>query len=380
MFDPGNFTIHYVENLCGSLADLGAQVELITSPALFEQTGPSSRYPAHHLFFRQAARQFFRRRAALRQALKGLSYPAGLWRTWQALQARTPGIFHAQWALVPQLDTRLFRAIRAKGWRVVYTAHELIYDLERPARRRRLRSMLREIDAVIVHTPGLAQRLREDSGDVVREIREIPEGIATLPQSPEMDRVRTREMLGLESSAPLLLFFGLIKPYKGLEYLLRAWPLVRHQFPTARLLIAGEPMMPFAPLQQLMDGLGGSVVARLGYVARPDVQSLFCAADAVVLPYLASSTSAVVPLAYQYGRPMIATAVGGMPEIVQEAKTGLLVPPRSEQALAAAICRGLREPSMLARMGALGREWFEKERSWAQSARRTLELYQSLVK
>jgi len=240
--------------------------------------------------------------------------------------------------------------------------------------------MFRQTDAVVVHSGRLAQVLRDHSGDVVREIREIPEGVSTFSLSPDVDRGRARQILGLDSDDPLLLFFGMIKPYKGLEYLLRAWSRVLVEFPRSRLLIAGEPMLPFQPLERLIDNLNirDSVVLKLGYVPSSEAQYLFCAADAVVLPYVEISTSGVVPVAYRYGRAVIATSVGGLPEMVREGQTGFLVPPCSEQPLAEAICRGLRSPSMLADMGDRGRDWFEREHSWSEVAHQTFQLYRSL--
>jgi len=128
------------------------------------------------------------------------------------------------------LDALLFCKLRSKGWCVVYTAHDVVSELERPFSRWLFRRIYRETDAVIVHTPGLARKLRDDSGDILREVREIPEGISTFPLSPHVDRSSARRVLGLESTGPLLLFFGLIKHYKGLEYLLRAWPRVLENF------------------------------------------------------------------------------------------------------------------------------------------------------
>jgi glycosyltransferase involved in cell wall biosynthesis len=384
MFDPGNFTPHYVENLCQALTHMDLQVDIITSSPLFEQTSHNGSVRVENHFFKATGgtgRRFLRRHSALRRLLKLLSYPLGLWRTWRALQSDSPGILHVQWSLFPLLDALLFRNLRSKGWYVVYTAHDVISELDRPLRRRLFRYLYRETDAVIVHTPGLARKLRDDSGDILREIREIPEGISTFPLSPDVDRSSARRVLGLESTGPILLFFGMIKPYKGLEYLLCAWPRVLEEFPNARLLIAGEAMLPMGPFVRLISTLkiSDSIALRLGYVPRSEAQYFFCAADAVVLPHVRISTSGVVPIAYRYARPVIATTAGALPEIVRDGQTGFLVPPCAEQPLAEAICRGFRNPECLVGMGARARDWFEKERSWNEVARRTAALYSSLA-
>ncbi|MGP0071544.1 MAG: glycosyltransferase family 4 protein [Bryobacteraceae bacterium] len=384
MFDPGNFTPHYVENLSQALAALGLQVDLITSSPLFEQPSHLDSICAENHFFKitgGAASGLLRRHAKIRRTLRALSYPAGLWRTWRALKPQSPGIFHVQWALIPMLDDLLIRKLRSKGWRVVYTAHDVETELDRPFRRRLFRRIYRRVDAVIVHSEALSQKLHDDSGDVLRQIVTIPEGASTFPFSPDLDPNVARRTLGLEFAGPLLLFFGMIKPYKGLEYLLRAWPRVIAEFPHARLLIAGEAMVPMRPLHRLIDTLGirHSVELRLGYVPRSEAQYFFCAADAVVLPYVRISTSGVVPLAYRYARPVIATSAGALPEIVKDGETGFLVPPRAEEALADAICRGFRNPERLANMGARARDWFEKERGWDKVACQTEALYRSLL-
>ena len=209
MVDPGNYTPHYVEGLCTALGVLGVHVELITSPPLFEDVEHKRSFSTQELFFpsvRGARREFLRRHASLRQALKALSYPLGLWRTWKALKSRPPGILHVQWALIPALDAVLLRKLRSRGWRVVYTAHDVITDLSHPRRRRQWRRMFRHTDAVVVHTAGLEQVLRNHCEDVIRKIQEIPQGVSNFSLSPDVDRGRARQILGLDSDAPLLLF------------------------------------------------------------------------------------------------------------------------------------------------------------------------------
>lgn len=384
IYDPGNFTPYYLENLSNALAGLGIEVELITSPAFFEDVGhhPSIRVSNHFFKLTAGAGQpFFRRHATIRRAVKLLSYPFGLWRTWQALKRQPPAILHVQWCLVPWLDVLLIRKLRSKGWRVVYTAHEVVSELDQPFRRWLSGGIYRQADAVIVHTAGLARKLRESNGDVAREVREIPEGISTFPLAPVLNRQCARQSLGFEPTGPLLLFFGLLKRHKGLEYLVRAWRLVVEEFPDARLVIAGESMLPLRPFERLIQTLkiADSIILRPGFVPQPQVQYLFCAADAVVLPYARISTSSVVPLAYRFARPVIATSAGALSELVRDGETGFLVPPCAEEPLAEAICRGFRDPALLASMGARAHDWFEKERSWDEIGRRTAAVYRSLA-
>jgi D-inositol-3-phosphate glycosyltransferase len=383
MFDPGNFTPHYVKNLSEALAAHGVEVDLITSQPLFEEIVYDDSVHLEYLFFRTTAgtrRAFFLRHAKLRQTVKLLSYPVGLWRTWRALSDQPPGILHMQWSLIPLFDMLLMRKLRSKGWIVIYTAHELVAELEQRFKRWSFGPVYRQSDAVIVHTAALGDKLLEGRGADLKEVCEIPSGVSTFPLLADLHPRRAREFLGLDSTAPVLLFFGLIKRYKGLEYLLRAWRLVLDEFPAARLVIAGEAMLPMSPFRQIIRnlGLGHSIVERLGYVPETEVQYLFCAADAVALPYISITTSAIVPLAYRFARPVIATTTGGLPELVRDGQTGFLVPPCSEAPLAEAICRGFRDRAALASMGARGRQWYERERTWDEIARRTITLYEAL--
>jgi len=383
LFDAGNFTPHYDQNLGCALAALGVEVELITAPPLFEAVEENACFPTKPQFFLSLGgprKRLLQRYALLRQLLRAITYPAGLWRTWKSLRERPPGIFHVQWALFPELDVILLRKLRSRGWQVVYTAHDLITELARSGVGSP-RRIYRETDAVVVHTESLKRTLLHHSGDAVCEVRRIPEGPSTFPLCRDFSRAKARERLGTDAKAPHVLFFGMIKAYKGLPYLLRAWPRVLQEFPHAKLVIAGEPMDPSVSIDDLIDSqdIRHSTVTRLEYVPISEAQYLFYAADVVVLPYVHISTSGVVPLAFHYSRPVIATNVGGMPEIVEEGRTGFLVPPCRVPELADSICRGLRDPEMLAEMGRLGHERWEAEHSWPEVARQTAELYRSLL-
>ncbi len=176
----------------------------------------------------------------------------------------------------------------------------------------------------------------------------------------------------------LLLFFGRIWPYKGLEYLLRAEPLIAQECPGVRTVIAGEGE-EFGRYERLMaDPARFEVHNR--FVTAEERAALFARASVVVLPYTEASMSGVVPVAYAHGKPVVATRVGGLPEIVDDGETGLLVAPCDEAALADAVVRLLRDGALRRRLGAGGRRKLEHELSSAAVARATLNVYERALR
>jgi glycosyltransferase involved in cell wall biosynthesis len=134
-----------------------------------------------------------------------------------------------------------------------------------------------------------------------------------------------------------LLFFGFVRPYKGVDLLLDALALVRRE--DVRLTVAGEFWGGLEECREKIASLGLAPKVELlpTYHSEQETAELFSRADVVVLPYRSATGSAVIPLAYHYGRPVIATAVGGLPDVVLEGRTGVLVPAGSPAELAKAI-------------------------------------------
>jgi glycosyltransferase involved in cell wall biosynthesis len=173
-------------------------------------------------------------------------------------------------------------------------------------------------------------------------------------------RQAARQQLGLDSEQSVVLFFGLVRPYKGLGVLLQAMAHV----PCARLLIAGEFYQPRLEYERRIAELGLASRVRIEdrYIPNEEVPLYFSAADVVVLPYLSATQSGVAKLAYHFERPVIVTNVGGLAEEVDEGKTGHVVPPNDPAALAKAIERILQEKNHVA-FSAHVRE-FKKRFSW----------------
>ncbi len=175
-----------------------------------------------------------------------------------------------------------------------------------------------------------------------------------------------------------VLFFGRIWEYKGLEYLIRAEPLIRAQVPEARIVIAGEGE-DFARYRAMMKQPDAFSVYN-AYIPDAMRAQLFEQASVVVLPYIDASQSGVIPLAYAHGKPVVATTVGGLPELVEDGATGYLVPPRDERALADAIVRILTDPARQREMGARARRKAETELSPAAIAAQTVKVYECALR
>ena len=141
-----------------------------------------------------------------------------------------------------------------------------------------------------------------------------------------------------------LLFFGFVREYKGLRYLLEALALLAREMPDVHLLVVGEFWEDKRPYVDLIGQLG--ITERVTivdeYIPDEDVQKYFAAAHLVVLPYTSATQSGVVQLAFGAGKPVVTTDVGGLPEAVEDGKTGFIVAPRDPEALAQAIARAFQ--------------------------------------
>jgi glycosyltransferase involved in cell wall biosynthesis len=178
------------------------------------------------------------------------------------------------------------------------------------------------------------RRIRRRAAAAVR-----PHPIYDFFRTGDMTKEKAREAIG-EGEGPLLLFFGYIRPYKGLMHLIDAMPEISSSV-GARLLVVGEFYEDDAPYRDRVRDLGmeGSVRFVDRYVGNEEVAPFFAAADLVMLPYLSATQSGIAQIAIAFDRPMIATRVGGLPEVVAEERTGFVVEPGDPSALACAVRR-----------------------------------------
>ena len=190
------------------------------------------------------------------------------------------------------------------------------------------------------------------------------------------DREEAERELGLESGKKNILFFGLIRKYKGLDILLEAFGKLSEEY---QLIIAGEPYGSFEPYQQIIDRLPGKdrIHASLKYIKDSEVSKYFSAADLAVLPYRSATQSGISSVSYHFEVPMIVTDVGGLKETIGDRGTGLVAPEGTPEAIYNEIERYFSNPEIAEEC--IRNIRLEKERlSWKGFAERLIEFVEQL--
>ena len=174
-----------------------------------------------------------------------------------------------------------------------------------------------------------------------------------------------------------ILFFGRIWDYKGLKYLIEAEPMISAECPDAKIIVAGEGDDFEKYRQMIKDSDRFEIHNR--WITDEERSAFFSRAGVVVLPYTDATQSGVVPVAYNYGKPVVATDVGALSDCVMDNETGYLVAPRQPQELAKAIIKLLKNPLLARQMGKTGRDWVSDECSPETVAKQHVEAYKKAV-
>jgi glycosyltransferase involved in cell wall biosynthesis len=363
LVDPSAFTPPYDRALAAALARGGTDVELLTTRFLYGPVPPAEGYRVDERFYRRAAARGLA--ASGRLPFKAAEHLADMLRFRRDADA---DLVHYQWLTFPSLDSHLLPPARPR----VMTAHYILPP--RPSRRQvaSARRVFGRMDAVVAHSEHGAARLRDEVGLEPERVRVIPHGsFDYLTRLPE-EKPLPAELEGAEG--PVILSFGLLRPYKGLENLLEAFSEV----PGAELWIVGNPRMSVEPLRELAALSGARVRFVTRFVEDAEIPAIFRAADVVVLPYLDAEHSGVLYTGLAFGKPLVLSAVGGFPEVA-ETGAARLVEPGDTGALAAALRQLTGDEAARAELAAAARAAAAGPFSWDESARLTLDLYRELI-
>ena len=258
-------------------------------------------------------------------------------------------LFHILWLNKLDLLDRTLLNVFYKLCRktLIFTAHN-VNGRKRDGNdtwlnRATLRLMYSMFDHIFVHTEPSRDELIRDYNVKPETVSVIPFGLNTYVPDTVLSRIEARTAFGFDESDRVLLFFGRIAPYKGLDVLIDALRILSSQGQDARLLIAGPPEVGFETYWQNVkadlerDEIRSRVVTRDNFIPDRDVAALFQAADVLVLPYRAIYQSGPLSLAHRFGVPVVATRVGAFARDVMSGVTGFLCQPENPDDLARAI-------------------------------------------
>jgi glycosyltransferase involved in cell wall biosynthesis len=362
--DPAAYTPPYDHALSGALARAGALVELITCRFPYGPVPREDGYTVSERFYRRSSRPGVSPR--LRRALRAAEHVPDMLR-YRREAPRDADVVHYQWLPVPALDRRLLAPVHPR----VFTMHWRFPD---PGSRiaGTLTALIAEMDAVVAHSAHGRRRLSEDYGVDPDKVEVIPHGAFDyLTRQPE--EVPLPAALR-EVERPVILAFGLVRPYKGTDLLLEAF----REVDGAELWIVGMPRMPIEPLRELAARAPGKVRFVDRFVTDPEIPAFMRRADLVVLPYRNIEQSGVLYTALAFGRPLVLSDVGGFPEVAALG-AARIVPREDPAALAAALRELIADPEERERLGAGALAAAEGEYSWDGIGQRTLALYERLL-
>jgi glycosyltransferase involved in cell wall biosynthesis len=363
--DPPAYTPPYDRSLSAALARAGGDVELVTSPFRWGSVPEPEGYAVRESFYRRSGR--LRPHSRALRPLAAAEHFADMLRYRNRGSTRAD-VAHFQWLTLPRLDLHLLPG----SVPLVQTPHGLLRE-EAWREGRPFARLLRRMDAVVTLSEYGAEIARELAGVDPARVHVIPHGaFGYLTQLPEEAPLPAE----LETAAaPVVLFFGLIRPYKAVDVLLRSF----REISGAELWIVGRPLgVDLAELERLAAECRSPVRMVTRFVDDEEIPALFRRADLVVLPHRDAEQSGVLFTALAFGKPMVMTDVGGFGEVAAQG-IGRLVAPDDPEALGSAISELLADSAERKRLAAAAGAAAAGPYSWDAIAERHLALYGELT-
>ncbi|MFA5100225.1 MAG: glycosyltransferase family 4 protein [Candidatus Omnitrophota bacterium] len=370
MIDAGGWggITHYTYNLMQALAARGEiECALLTDRA-YELDG--------------LPRNF----GVIKRPLNGRAYLPALLRVLRVVSEYKPHVVHVQTMLTARRDWLVFLIARICGVKVVFTAHNVLPHEDREKNALCMRSVFKIIYAssqrIIVHSRFSLDKLTALFRIGRDKVRVIPHGNYLFFRTEQMSKDRARRGLGLGIGRKIVLQFGALREYKGLDILLEAFAKVRERDPAALLLIVGKPINldPGSIIEKARAmGMENDVVLKAEYIPVEQMAMYFFAADVVVFPYKEIDMSGSLQLAYAFAKPVVCASSGGLPEVVKEGKNGLLVRPNDSSGLAEGLSRLLADEDLIRKMGEESLRLAKEEFSWERIAASTIGVYQDIA-
>jgi len=383
----GGFDRPYAFGLTMALASKGIAVDVLGGGEIDSPEMHSTPNVRFHDTYGDPRRE----RGALAKLLRVISYYTKLVRYARVSRAR---IFHLLWNNKFQAFDRTLLTLYYKlsGRKLVFTAHNVNAGKrdgnDSMLNRLTLKMQYKLVDHIFVHTDPMKKELEDDFGITSNKVTVIPFGINNSVPDTNLTSRQAKERLGIHPDEKAILFFGAIRPYKGLEYLAEAFRQLGLTEQNYRLIIAGEPKKG---TEQYLNDIKRTlnvervrecVISKTEFIPDEDTEVYFKAADVTVLPYTSVFQSGVLFLAYSFGLPVIASDVACFREDIIESQTGFVFTPCDSGDLARVLEKYFESDlykNLESRRREI-REYAQARNSWALVAEATQKVYAALLK
>jgi len=317
--------------------------------------------------------------------VKGLKYIISFIVLIFTLLKERPNIIHIQWFKFTYFELFLFQFLKLFNIKIVYTCHDVIPPDASKLEVKFYSGMFNKMDLIFTHSEVSRKEIINQFHIDENKIRKITFGNYNIvADNYNKDKLKSRESLGLSTNDNIIMFFGSIRKYKGLEILINAFRKTKeiNGVQRLKLIIAGGGFCKFFRLaNEHLDYIKNNrdIILDIDYCDYNRMGQYFAATDLVVLPYKRISMSAVLATSLSFGRPIIATEVGGLPEYIIPNETGFIIPSNDVDMMVQTIIDAFKNKDQLLKMGRKCREYADKIMSWEIVAKETIEGYKYVL-
>ena len=374
-------TPNYNYCLMDALERNGQDVIYATTKFAYEDITPPAKIKVRYCFFylaRLISRVISSRR--VRRVFRGIEYPFDLAALLAYILIHRIRVVHFMWTVFNNLDYWAIRAMQAMGCKVIFTAHNPFPHEEKSSSMKSFSQIYSQVDNIIALTDFTRDKIVHKAGVDAEKISVIPHGDFGYIFSQCGFNVELAENVKLAAAGrKVVAFLGLIRPYKGLNYFIKAMPLIKKQISDSFFLVAGSVLVGCK--ESLEKQLGEFCDSQdlwkdLRFLPTPDMKAYLSVIDILVQPYTSASQSGNTVMAYVEGIPVISTNVGGLAERVKDGETGYVINPGDHQAIANSVVKCF-EGDNYAKMSEAARSVAGEQYNWQRIAEQTISVYHS---
>jgi glycosyltransferase involved in cell wall biosynthesis len=365
----------YALHLCKSLKKAGIDISLVVTDDNIDDG--TTEYPLLPLSPSKAKNV-----SKYKKIFKYYSYLLDIYKL---IRKEKYDVIHFQFFRRRRIESLFFAMLKLIRVKLAHTVHDVTPLNENQLDHFFSLLVYKTADLLFVHSNSnkrtLSQQIKLDE-DKIKAVPHgdfdtyIPDRIVTKPEA--------RKFFGLSQEQNVILFFGAIKEYKGLDSLLNSLSFASKKISNLTLIIAGMPN----PIELKFEYM--NIITKLPkeikvifhdeFIPNAEVAKYFIASDVVALPYRRISHSGVLHLAYSFGRPVIATNVGDFKETIEEGKSGFVMSSNSQENLSEKIIQAFSDSLKLEEMGKYARHLSETKYSWENSAELMKSIYEKMIK